>query len=142
MANSDTVIHVTRSSKAVTLLNLSLLEPETTIGLFNEIFLLLSKPNLDFVFCNPKTGLLKSAFIFIVDNGPAEQPSSPLVQMFLIQLLRLLNLDKVTQVSFAEYHSKRNFVERVHAIEDEVLSRHGPFTANKLFHGLRTWRKC
>ena len=71
----------------------------------------MSKPNLDYVFHNPKTGLLKSVFIFIVDNGPAEQPSSPLVQMLLIQLPWLSDLDKVTQVSFAEYHSKPNFVE-------------------------------
>ncbi|CAB3983432.1 zinc finger MYM-type 1-like [Paramuricea clavata] len=134
LPNSDTIIHVTRSGKAVTFLNPSLLEPDTTIRLFNEIFLLLSKPNLDFVFRNPKTGRLKSVFVFIVDNGPAEQPSSPLVQMFLIRLLRILDLDKITQVSFAEYHSKRNFVERVHAIEDEALSRHGPFTANKIFN--------
>ena len=36
-------------------------------------------------------------------------------------------LNKVTQVSFAEYHSKRDFVERVHAEENRVLSKHGPF---------------
>lgn len=78
--------------------------------------------------------MLKSIFIFIVDKGPAEQPSSTLVQMLLIRLLRILNLDKITQVSFAEYHSKRNFVERVHAIEDEALSRHGPFSAYKLLN--------
>ena len=133
LPNSNTVIHVSRSGKAVTLLNRSLLEPDTTIRLFNEIFLLLSKPNLDFVFRNPKTGLLKSVFIFIVDNGPAEQPSH-LVQMFLIRLLRIFNQDKVAQVSYAEYHSKRNFVERVHAIEDEALSRHGPFTSTKILN--------
>ena len=31
------------------------------------------------------------------------------------------------QVSFAEYHSKRNPVERVHATEEKALSKHGPF---------------
>ena len=36
-------------------------------------------------------------------------------------------MDKITQVSFAEYHSKCNFVERVHAEENRVLSAHGPF---------------
>ena len=63
----------------------------------------------------------------MVDNGPSEQPSSPLVQMVLVKLVRLLNLDKITQVSFAEYHSKRNYIERVHAEENRVLSSHGPF---------------
>ena len=38
-------------------------------------------------------------------------------------------LDKLTQVSFAEYHSKRNYVERVHAEENRVLSSHGPFSS-------------
>ena len=51
----------------------------------------------------------------------AEQPSSPMVQMCLPRLLHFLNLEKVTQVSFAEYHSKRNFVERVHAEENSVI---------------------
>ena len=47
--------------------------------------------------------------------------------MCLVRLLMFLNLEKVTQVSFAEYHSKRNYVERVHAEENRVLSKHGPF---------------
>ena len=35
-------------------------------------------------------------------------------------------------MSFAEYHSKRNFVERVHATEDKLLSRHGPFSSSEV----------
>ena len=41
---------------------------------------------------------------------------------------------KVVQVSFTEYNSKRNFVERVHAEEYRVLSKHGPFHS-KAVHG-------
>lgn len=33
----------------------------------------------------------------------------------------------MTQVSFAEYHSKRNPVELVHASEERDLAKHGPF---------------
>ncbi len=36
---------------------------------------------------------------------------------------------QVKQVSF-EYHSKRNFVERVHAEENRVLSKHGPIKSS------------
>ena len=36
--HTDTVVHVTWSGKAVTLVNPSLLEPDTTIKLINEIF--------------------------------------------------------------------------------------------------------
>ena len=79
-----------------------------------------SKPSLDKYFRNPKTGSLKEELVFIVDIGPAEDPLSPLVQMLVVHLLKLLILDKVTQVSFAEYHSKRNFFERV-AAEDKLL---------------------
>ena len=42
--HTNTVLHVTRSGKAVTLVNPSLLEPDTTIKLLNEIFFLLTKP--------------------------------------------------------------------------------------------------
>ncbi len=41
----------------------------------------------------------------------------------------LLKLNRITTVTFAEYHSKRNFVERVHAEENRVQSAHGPFTS-------------
>lgn len=93
----------------------------------NEILYLLTIPALDSLFRDKITGRLKKEFVFAVDNGPAEQPSSPLVQMCLARLLNLLKLDRITQVSFAEYHSKRNFVERVHAEGNRVLSKHGPF---------------
>ena len=127
---SDTVLHITRAGTSVTLINPSLLEPETTFRLFHEIFLLLTKPSLDKFFRNSNTGKLKGEFIFVVDNGPAEDPSSHLVQMLMVRMLKFLNLDKVIQVSFAEYHSKRNFVERIHAVGDKLLARYGPFSSN------------
>ena len=83
----------------------------------NELLLLLNRPELDSYFRDNCTGKLKKEFIFIVDNGPAEQPSSAMVLMCLVRLLKLLKLDKITQISFAEYYSKMNFVERVHAEE-------------------------
>ena len=55
-----------------------------------------------------------------------------LVQMLVGRLLKFLDLDKVTQRSFAEYLSKRNFVERVHTIENKVLSDHGPFSSKQV----------
>ena len=41
--------------------------------------------------------------------------------MCIVGLLDILKLDRVVQITFAEYHSKRNFVERVHA---EPLYKH------------------
>ena len=50
-----------------------------------------------------------------------------MVQMCLARLLKFLNLDKICQTSLAEYHSKRNFVERAHAKENWMLSKHRQF---------------
>ena len=69
-----------------------------------------------------ETEQLQKEFVFAVDNGPQERPSSPLVQMCMPRLMNFLKLDKITQISFAEYHSKRNLVERVHAEQNSVLS--------------------
>ena len=78
---------------------------------------------------NQETGKLKEIMGFIVDNGPSEAPSNLLVQMLLVRFLKFLDLDKVTQRSFAEYLSKRNFVERVHTVENKVLSDHSHFNS-------------
>ena len=43
-----------------------------------------------------------------------------------------MNIDKVTQISFAEYLGKRNYVERVHAVENNLLSAHGPFNSKQV----------
>ena len=47
-------------------------------------------------------------------------------------ILKCLKLEKIIQVSFGEYHRKRkrNYVERVHAEENRVLSKHRPFKSN------------
>ena len=121
---------VVRSGKAVVLVNLSFYEPSSSFRCLNEFFKLMTMPEFDIMFRNPITGRLKTTLINVVDNGPAEQPASPLVQMLLIRMQKFLKLKKAVQVSFAEYHSKRNFVERVHAQENTFLSRHGPFKSN------------
>lgn len=113
---------VRRTGTAATLINISHFEPETVQRVFNELFLLLVNPALDHVFRNPNSGKLKEHLFFIVDNGPSEAPASPLVKMWLVRLVRLLQLKSVTQKSFAEYHSKRNPVERVHAVQNGALS--------------------
>lgn len=130
---TETVVNVTRSGKAVILINLSLTEPETVFRVFNEIMYLMTIPSLDKFFRNPDTRRLKEIMGFIVDNGPSEAPASFLVQMLLVRLLKFLDLDKVTQRSFPEYLSKRNPVERVHAAENSALSSHGPFSS-KMIH--------
>ena len=71
----------------------------------------MSHSELTQFFRNPVTGQSKEVFAFVVDNGPSEAPANLQVQMLLVRLMKFLNLDKATQRSFAEYLSKRNFVE-------------------------------
>ena len=132
------MIAITRTGTPVTLLNLSWYEPETVFKCLNELFILVTNPALDSLFRDPDTGNLKQEFIFIVDNGPSEAPSNSMVRMCLVRLLQFLKLHKVVQVSFAEYHSKRNYVERVHAVENEALSKHGPFSSATVHKNART----
>ena len=121
---------VTRTGKAVMLVNLCFFEPETTFRGMNKVFHILTLPELDSLFRNP--GNIQ-AFSFIVDNGHSEDPDSPLTQMCLVRILRMLGLSNISQRSFAEYHSKRNFAERPHAAANEVLLRHGAFNS-RLIH--------
>lgn len=126
-------ISVTRSGKGINLIYLSHYEPETVFRQLNEILFLMVQPCFDKYFRNAKTGKLKQNFIFIVDNGPSEQPSSTMVQLALVRLCKFLNIDRVVQVSFAEYNSKRNFVERVHPQVNKALSDHGPFCSHSKY---------
>ena len=93
--SESTILHLTRTGQTVTLLNLSFFEPDTTFKCLNEICYLLSMPELDTFFRDSATNNLKKEFIFVVDNGPAEQPSSSLVQMCLARLLNFLKLEKL-----------------------------------------------
>ena len=129
---TESTIHLTRTGQAITLINISYFEPETVFRVFNEFFYLLSVPSLDAYFRNPKTGKLKEIISFVVDNGPSEAPSNLLVKLLLVRLRKMLNVDKVTQISFAEYLSKRNYVERVHAVENNLLTAHGPFNSKQV----------
>ena len=131
-SESKVVVNVTRTGKPVTLLYLGISEPETTFRAMNEVLYLLTVPSLDSVFRNPTTGTLKNIFSFIVDNGHGEDPDSKLTQMCMARILCMLHLTKINQRSFAERHSKRNYVERVHAAENESLSRHGAFSSTKI----------
>ena len=79
------------------------------------------------------TGKIRREWIFVIDNGPAEQPKSRLVKICLVRLLNF-SLAQNHQVSFAEYHSKRNFVEHVYAEEYRVLLKHGPFVSKQCIH--------
>lgn len=126
VSDESKVLRLTRTGQGVTLLYLLFFEPETTFKCMNEVFLLVN-PALFHNFTVSTTHGLKPILTF---NGPQEKPSNPFVQMCMAHLLLFLKLQRVCQVSFAEYHSKRNFVEHVHAEENRVLSKHGSFSSH------------
>ena len=125
-------LYIKRAGKAVTILSLVYFEPNTAFRGLNDFLFLMCQPTPDKFFKNPSMGKLKDVLIFVVDNAPSVAPSNTLVQMFLVRLRQLLNIDKVVQKSFAEYNSKRNFVERVHAVENEALYKHGRFDSHQI----------
>ncbi|KAK3107079.1 hypothetical protein FSP39_006642 [Pinctada imbricata] len=131
--SSPTTVHVTRTGKAVYLLNLSVYEPETVFRCVNEIFKLLVEPSLDEHFRDPDSGKLKSTFVFVVDNGPSECPSSSMVKLLLVRMAKYLNLDRILQIANAEYYSKRNFVEIVHASVNLHIQRQAVLSSSKIF---------
>ena len=94
-----TTLHLTRTGQGVTLLNPSFYEPDTAIKCLNEVLYLLLLPALDEFFRDKNTGKLKMEWTFVVDNGPAEQPSSPLVQMCLVRLLKFLKLHTYAEIT-------------------------------------------
>ena len=126
VVHTDNIICITRSGHDFIVF--IIFESETVFRCFNELIYIMTLPSLDSFFRNPSTGKLKDETILVVDNGPSEQPSSPMEQMLLARLLKFLKLKKIVQVSFGEFH--RYSVERVNSIENFALSRHGPFDSH------------
>ena len=119
-ADEDYYYSVKLSGQAVILLNLPHFEPETVQRAFNERnTLTFDQPFVGQTFSKFRD---KEHFIFTVDNGPSEALSNPFVKMWLVRMARVLKLKSVTQESFAENHSKRNPLERVHVVENRALS--------------------
>ena len=54
-------------------------------------------------------------------------PRSLAVRLLIVRLQKYLGVNKVVIASFAEYHGKRNPVERVHAAEEKELQKHRTF---------------
>lgn len=129
--NGNVTRTVIRTGRPISFVYMAFFEQESTFNAMNEVFHLMNLPEAD---CELRssTGALRPNLGFIVDNGHGEDPSSILTQMCMARFLSFLPLQKVTQRSFAEYHSKRNFVERVHSAENAVLSGHGPFSSDQL----------
>uniref|UniRef100_A0A7M5X7K1 Uncharacterized protein n=1 Tax=Clytia hemisphaerica TaxID=252671 RepID=A0A7M5X7K1_9CNID len=126
---------VVRSGVPITYVYLAFFERETTFNALNEFFNLCTVPQLDTQLRQGRS--LKENLSFIVDNGHGEDPDSPLTKMCLVRILISLKIQRITQRSFAEYNSKRNFVERVHASENMVLAQHGPFASKQVHANAR-----
>ena len=124
---------VTRSGKPITFVYTGFFEKETTFNGMNEFFRLCILDQVDQELRKTGTSKIRDNIVLLVDNGHGEDPDSPLTKMCMMRVLLLLNVTSITQRAFAEYHSKKNFVERVHASENAVLSAHGPFNSHQKY---------
>ena len=123
----ERLLRVKRTGRGIFLINLSYYEPETVFRAMNELLYLMSIPAMDSFFRSGEDGQLPPNIVFSVDNGASEKPRSPLVQMCLVRLCRYLKRETVTQVSFAEYYSKRNIAERLNAAAQSGLESRAVF---------------
>lgn len=111
----ELLLRIKRTGRGIFLINLSFYEPETVFRAMNEIFHLMAIPAMDSFFRLGPDGNLPDNLVFLVDNGASEKPRSPLVRMCLVRMCHFLQRHTITQISFAEYHSKRNIAERLNA---------------------------
>lgn len=126
-AKQERLLTIKRTGKGVFLINLSYYEPETVYRAANEIYHLMAIPTMDAYFRVGVDGCLPDNIVFVVDNGSSEKPRSPLVRMSLVRMCRYLKRTTVTQVSFAEYYSKRNMAERLNAAAHTGLQSQAVF---------------
>ena len=96
------------TGKGVVLMNFSNFERSSSFCSLKEFLKLTIQVNLHLIFKNRHTGTCKQEIVFLVDNDPAESPSSVLVQLLLVRLRKVLRLKSLTQVSFSKYHSRYN----------------------------------
>ena len=113
LPRSDVILHIKGTERAIIMFNLSHYQPETIFRSVNEFLYMISLPSLDSCFQNPDTGKFEQVLLSFVNDG-LEKLRSAQVKMLLVQLQWLLGLTVEVQRSFAEYHSKRNPIERVH----------------------------
>ena len=127
---------VTRTGQPLCFVYMAHFEHGTTFNALNKLFRMFHLEQLDYFF-RTVNGCLKPYLTLLVEIGHEEDLDSPLTQMCLIRIMMFRGFRKVSQRAFAEYHSKRNFVERVQAAENDVLSRHGKFDSHQIYKNVK-----
>ena len=115
----------------MSVVKLHFFEPSTVFRHVNELmFLMTLQENITF-FKN-ETQIIPQ-LLLTVDGGPDERPRNKLTMFATVLLRKLLNIDKVKVISYAEGSSKRHSVERLHFAEGRSLSQGGTI-ASKSVH--------
>ena len=70
--------------------------------------------------------------LLITVDGGDERPRNKLTRFLMVLLRRLLDLDKVKVLSFAEGDSKLHYVERYHVCENRPLSQGGVIDSHQI----------
>jgi len=104
----------------VSLVKMSYFEKEGAFRHMNETLFVMNKHKDHFI----RNHKFVSQLVITVDGGGDKRPINRLTKCCMV-LLRLLDLDKVKVISFAEGDSKLHSVERYHVAENRALSQSG-----------------
>lgn len=96
-------------------------EHSTIFRHLNELLYLVSLTQFKPFFLDTDSNRLVPNFLLTVDGGTDERPRNKGTQIAVTLLRRLLNLQKVKTISYAEDSSKRHSVERYHFAEGRLL---------------------
>ncbi|CAC5412537.1 unnamed protein product [Mytilus coruscus] len=106
-------------------------ENSTVFRHFNEFLFVMTLENQHAFFHIGDNGLIPQLLI-TVDGGPDERPRNKQTMFATVLLRKLLNMDKVKVISYAEGCSKRHSVERLHFDEGRSLSQSGVISSKSI----------
>ena len=107
--NSIPLCNSRLSGPGISVVKMSYFQKESIFRHLNEtLFIMSLETNVSHFM---KNGSFVNELVFIVDGGGDERPRNKLTKFVMVLLRRVLNLDRVKVVSYAEGDSKRHSVE-------------------------------
>jgi hypothetical protein len=107
-------------------------DEETVFRHMNECLVVMSDEENQHHF-RGENGQLKPMLIITVDGGGDERPRNKATKFCTTLLQKILDLDKIKVISFAEHDSKLHSVERIHSAENYALSQNGVISSHSVY---------
>lgn len=116
------------SGEGISIVKMSFFQKEGAFRHLNETFFIMSEFSKHFM-VNQK---FVTEIIFTVDGGGDERPRNKLTEFLSTLFRRILDLDRVKVISYAEGDSKLHSVERYHVAENRALSQLGEIDSHSI----------